>query len=65
LFAWRYWTAVNNRFTVSWSEFQEWELWMLAATFGLDKRARTNEEQALIDKFNAAAAAGPSPDRKG
>jgi len=65
-FAWYYWQIVVRRFPgVSWNEFQDWELWQVGATLGLDRAEPTEEEQALIDQFNEAAMRGPSPNRKG
>jgi len=57
---------VTDRFAaVSWSEFQDWDLWMIAATLGLDRVESTEEDQELLTRYLEATTRPPSPDRKG
>ena len=64
-FAFTYYRIVSEKFTVSWTEFQDWPLWMLAATVGLDRIDATDEDQALYDEYMEASNRAPSSDRKG
>jgi len=56
---------VSQKFTVTWAEFQDWPLWMLAATVGLDRVDADPEDQALYDEYMEASNRPPSSDRKG
>jgi len=56
---------VSEKFTVSWTEFQDWPLWMLGATVGLDRIDASEEDQALYDEYMEASNRAPSSDRKG
>jgi len=63
-FAWVHWQALQQRLRVSWEEFQEWDLWQVAAGLGLD-RMSDPDGTAVLDRFAEASKKRPSPDRRG
>ncbi len=64
-FMWHYYQAITRRYPVPWSEFQDWEMWTVAAALGLDRVEPTDDEREVIDRFREASMRPPSSDRRG